>query len=377
MLRHLPYTLCAIACGPRDQGPPPVSIPQDPPVQTASGQWSAPRQVALGDRIAATFSAHGWIKDVQFATTSGLISDCIGTSNKRIGTHASTEVAGSWRAHEIGTWTLEATGIGEDGHPVRIPPFSVEVVEGSGESDLGVVVEPSLAWEGQLVRARLEGLPSGDGHVAPRVAGLWGDALHRVWPQGKNPSPDQWDSPDVVWLQAARSGEHVLRPVVALDKSDFSAPCHTSTYAMGAPSDTQLSILPLPPAPRGFDGLVGDASLEVRLATSRSDPQPESAYLTINLQGDGWFTEEHVPEPTSNDAALTLHRRSVRHFYAIGDGPGAKPTLFSDVRFTWELEPREGSLVSVKPIEVVYFDPGNGIFKTLSVTPEPVAIPRQ
>jgi len=135
----------------------------------------------------------------------------------------------------------------------------------------------------------------------------------------------------------------------------------TQTFATDA-IDVEIQPLPVDSQPPGYSGLVG--RFDVRVAPSAETVKlGESVTLTIDVVGDGTLAGFTLPQ-TPADAG----------FRAYDDAPEIKTKLL-DGRFRSKLTvrravvPEEAGPLTVPPVSLVIYDPGEGQYRTVSSKP--------
>ena len=135
----------------------------------------------------------------------------------------------------------------------------------------------------------------------------------------------------------------------------------TQTFATDA-IDVDIQALPVDVQPPGYSGLVG--RFDVRVAPSAETVKlGESVTLTIDVVGDGTLAGFTLPQ-TPADAG----------FRAYDDAPVIKTKLL-DGRFRSKLTvrravvPETEGLLTVPPVSLVVYDPGEGQYRTVRSEP--------
>ncbi len=149
-------------------------------------------------------------------------------------------------------------------------------------------------------------------------------------------------------LQAGRHGRSIF--------DEFFSATSTSTKVLRTRA-IELEVRPLPAAPPGFSGLIGDFRLEAAL--SKTDLKVgESATLDLRISGAGnpqLISEPRLPE--------------LPRFKIYDDKPGASierggELLRGTKTYRKALVPLEPGELRVPPLEIVYFDPEAEDFRT-------------
>jgi len=128
-----------------------------------------------------------------------------------------------------------------------------------------------------------------------------------------------------------------------------------------APAMT-VDVQPLPPAPPGFAGAVGQLAL-----TARLEPEHlrlgEAATLSVTLAGKGNVQGVAVPglAPPAGLEILPPQQQGDEH--VVGTAVQGTRT------WSWAVVPRQTGAATLRVPEIPYFDPQSGQYKTASVPP--------
>ncbi len=127
----------------------------------------------------------------------------------------------------------------------------------------------------------------------------------------------------------------------------------------------ELDVLPLPPAPGGFTGLVGDFDLSAELSR-RELKVGESATLKVTVAGRGnsqLIVEPRLPE---------LSRFKIYDDKPSGTLDRSGSELRGSRSFSKALVPLAAGELTVPAIDLVYFDPEGAVYRTART--EPIAL---
>jgi hypothetical protein len=165
-----------------------------------------------------------------------------------------------------------------------------------------------------------------------------------------NPGPQEIEATSLdlqtVFVQASRYGEHASQPVIVPTKSQV----------------IDLDVRPLPPAPPGFSGAVGDFRLESSLAPDHIESD-EAATLGLTISGNGQVNG--IEDPRWNPP------KGLKVFPPQGKSSSSVRRGQITTRRTWDftLIPEAIGTFDLPPIDFVYFDPKRASYQTLSSEP--------
>lgn len=146
--------------------------------------------------------------------------------------------------------------------------------------------------------------------------------------------------------------------------NDFFGRTRTSTRTLRAPP-IDLTVRPLPPAPPGFTGLVGNFNLQARLAKSTLKVG-ESTTLEVELRGRGNLRTATEPPLPSLPAFKTYDDKAESELHAEGDAVGGRKV------YRRALVPTSLGDYEIPALALVSFDPARGAYVT--TTTEPIAV---
>lgn len=128
-----------------------------------------------------------------------------------------------------------------------------------------------------------------------------------------------------------------------------------------------LEIRPLPPAPAGFGGAVGQFKLVSKVVPEKA-AVGEPITWTLELSGTGnWPDLAGLPERDVSNDFQVVQPRARR---TPAEGKLFDVTLTEDV----VLVPTKAGSYTLGPVDVVYFDPQSGTYRTLTAPRTTVAI---
>ena len=168
-----------------------------------------------------------------------------------------------------------------------------------------------------------------------------------------------------------RAGRSVLEPaemdllVRVLEPRFIGPPLARSEQVRLRTNPIALEVQPLPPAPAGFGGAVGQMSL----AASIEPPElrmGEAATLTVTLSGRGNL--QTVPEPRIEaPPGLTVHPPQQQ-----GDEKVAGTTIQSQRTWSYAVIPDRAGRIELRVPGITYFDPQSRQYR--SATAPPLAV---
>ena len=162
-------------------------------------------------------------------------------------------------------------------------------------------------------------------------------------------------------LFALRPGHHVLEPagcdvVVEPPSRGFFGPPPRPMELHLRTLDVTVDVQPLPPAPAGFGGLVGQVSLAAKLQPYKLH-LGDGATLAVTLTGAGHL--EGVAAPRLEvPPGLTVFPPQQQSEDHVNGG-----TVVGRRTWTFVLVPSRSGIYSVRPLGVSYFDPVNGQYR--------------
>ncbi len=181
----------------------------------------------------------------------------------------------------------------------------------------------------------------------------------------------------VVLLQRAlfprRSGSYEIEPVEAHlaalmpDSSPFGSLLPRTREIVRASNTVHLDVRELPPPPAGYQGAVGQISLEAELTPSELEVG-EAATLSLTLEGQGHF--QGLPPP------LLPELPGVQVFPPQQQSTEAvrRKNVSGERTWSFVLVPERSGTWRLPPIEVPYFDPGQERYQIASVTVPVLAV---
>ncbi|MBZ0111643.1 MAG: BatD family protein, partial [Thermoanaerobaculia bacterium] len=170
-----------------------------------------------------------------------------------------------------------------------------------------------------------------------------------------NPGPQQIEATSLdlqtVFVQASRYGEYASQPVIVSTKSQV----------------IELDVRPLPPAPPGFSGAVGDFRLESSLAPDHIESD-EAATLALTISGNGQVNG--IEDPRWNPPT------GLKVFPPQGKSSSSVRRGQITTRRSWDftLVPEATGTFDLPAIDFVYFDPKDATYQTLSSDPRQLTI---
>lgn len=284
-----------------------------------------------------------------------------------------------------GTYTLGPVEINTPNGVVRSGTLTLEITAATpGPNATGTTVDVTFstptAWQGQLVvlhtalktrepvvSASWSGLPQA--HLTPipdaevdRAAYTLSDpggdvVVDEAWTALRvdDAGPLRWDAPAIQLDVAVQRRQRGPFPPMFREAE--------RRVAVGEP--LALDVQPLPPAPPGFSGLVGDFAVSAR-ADRSTVAAGGSVSWSFEIVGSGDPTPGASPLPTILEgAALYPGAPQPRHRFDDGSW-----TAWNT--WTTTVVPLVPGTLTLPPVQVVVFSPSKGIYETL--TSEPIAL---
>jgi hypothetical protein len=171
-----------------------------------------------------------------------------------------------------------------------------------------------------------------------------------------------------VVVQKRRRGNDPFDDMFRSPFGDFFGQAGTETRNL-ASNEVKVEVKPLPPAPKGYSGLVGNFDLRAQL----SNAQPkvgETTTLTISVTGKG--NAQSIKEPELGELAdfKVYDDKPVASLRQDADGVSGTRT------FSKALVPLKAGPLTIPAARLVFFDTTSGRFETRSTEPLTVtAIP--
>jgi hypothetical protein len=176
----------------------------------------------------------------------------------------------------------------------------------------------------------------------------------------------------VVVLQKAlfplRPGHHSIEPtsmdVLArvVEPRWFGPPLSRPEQVALQTTAVPVDVQPLPPAPPGFAGAVGQLALTARLDPARLR-LGEAATLTVTLAGRGNLQGVAVPQIAPPPGLEVLPPQQQGEERLVGTAVQGTRT------WSWAVVPRSAGEATLQIPEVPFFDPLSGRYKTASAPP--------
>ena len=302
------------------------------------------------------------------------------------GTHAETIFAYQYAvtARQEGTWSLGPVAFtAADGTQVRTEAVEVTVLPRTARSpdEPEVTVEggfdPTEAWEGQVVLYRYDarargsvvdvrwGFPDFEGLRSPQQ-GTRGDEQYTI----ADPEGAITVSRGVLPLVATATGTREHPSAVAGIELRTGRPgvlglLRTRTERRATEPST-LTVRPLPAAPEGFTGLVGEFVFETSLDKQRASVG-QSVGWTLQVAGDG--TLEGFSWTPPEPAGATVYAGDTERVARVEDGEYLAFAIAENV-----LVPTAPGTLQVPPLEMITFSPARGEYVTHRVEVPPLVV---
>ena len=165
-----------------------------------------------------------------------------------------------------------------------------------------------------------------------------------------------------------RAGRAVLEPtemdllVRVLEPRFFGPPLARPEQVRLRTNPIAVEVQPLPPAPAGFGGTVGQMSLTAKIEPAEV-PMGEAATLTLTLSGRGNL--QTVPEPrVEAPPGLTVHPPQQQ-----GDEKVTGTTLHGRRTWTYAVVPERPGRIELRVPAVSYFDPQSRQYRSAAAPP--------
>ena len=274
-----------------------------------------------------------------------------------------------------------------------VGPVSVPIGEERFRSDdAEVVVTPAIpvteqltatagfdhpeAWVGQVVLYRytlrsrqavmrsrwilpsMEGLVAPDGANRPRREDTIQDPLGTLY-------IDETILPFVV----AKVGDLTQRPaVVSLELARSTGPgVRPTSMETVASEDSPLVGRPLPPAPPGFTGLVGDFEVTGRLSGTEAKVGGSVEWV-VDIRGEGVIEGVGLP-PVPEGAPVQVYEGTSSRTAEVVNG-----RYRAEASFTRVIVPTEAGTLQLPTVQVVVFSPELGDYVVHDVVAEPITV---
>jgi hypothetical protein len=162
-------------------------------------------------------------------------------------------------------------------------------------------------------------------------------------------------------LFALRPGHHVLEPagcdvvVEPPNRGFFGPPPRPMELHLRTP-EVAVDVQPLPPAPAGFGGLVGQVSLAAKLQPYKLH-LGDGATLAVTLTGAGHL-EGVAPPRLEVPPGLTVFPPQQQSEDHVNGG-----TVVGRRTWTFVIVPSHPGIYSVRPLGVSFFDPVHGQYR--------------
>jgi BatD DUF11 like domain len=162
-------------------------------------------------------------------------------------------------------------------------------------------------------------------------------------------------------LFALRPGHHVLEPagcdvvVEPPNRGFFGPPPRAMELHLRTP-EVAVDVQPLPPAPAGFGGLVGQVSLAAKLQPYKLH-LGDGATLAVTLAGAGHL-EGVAPPRLEVPPGLTVFPPQQQSEDHVTGG-----TVVGRRTWTFVIVPSRPGIYSVRPLGVSFFDPAHGQYR--------------
>lgn len=220
-------------------------------------------------------------------------------------------------------------------------------------------------WEGQVavyeaeVVARIPirdvqfGFPDFDGM---QVIGASEDHTRKV----RDPAGDITHVGAAIPLVATGTGERQLAPTTARITAIAGGNLPISRMRHATTRPVPVRVRPLPPAPAGATGLVGDFTLRSRLSKMQGVAVGESVSWTVEILGDGVLDGFELPSPSIPEARV--YRDTATGAGRLVDGRWSAARRFVNV-----LVPTQPGRIELPPVSLVAFSPTEGRYVTVEV----------
>ncbi len=202
----------------------------------------------------------------------------------------------------------------------------------------------------------------------PEFKGFW----TRVIPQPEQLQPDMMtldgeNIGKVVLLQRAlfarRAGTFEIAPVTARlsalvpDSGPFGSLLPRTREIVRASNNLELNVRPLPTAPAGFQGAIGQLRIEAELTPNELEVG-EAATLSLTLTGKGHFQGLAAPQLPTLDGIKIFPPQQQSNESVKRKNVSGKRT------WSFVLVPESPGQWDLPPIELVYFDPAREQYRT-------------
>ena len=242
------------------------------------------------------------------------------------------------------------------------------------------LLTPARAWEGQVVQwgyrvrspvevlqVRLQKLPEFQGLRQLTYASGRERSFTLSYAAG-----DTWVVEGGLPLVATGAGRWnqpaaIARVAVPTDARGFGFGLRQDRVETVPLAETVLDVLPLPPPPPGFSGLVGDFQLQ---STVDADGAAVGGTIpwTITLVGDGDVAGFSLPKAADSEA-VRFYDADSSYRGSLEDGRWQATATFERA-----IVPVRAGSVVVPPLDVVVFSPSTGTYTHLTAEVAPFAV---
>lgn len=160
----------------------------------------------------------------------------------------------------------------------------------------------------------------------------------------------------------------VITLAIPMDDDPFGSLFSSSRPKQVRTNGLDLSIRPLPPAPQGFLGAVGQFEYSVT-CDKTSLSTDDAAMLSFKISGNGDMKTIQAPRIRSDEEADFYPPEVLEDSEVERSGE-----WFGSKTYVVDLTPKKTGNISIEVPPFIYFDPKQNSYKTISIEPIPLSV---